>query len=113
MQTPETIIEPLFERVQEYGKTSYELIKLKTVEKTVGFLSSFLSRAIVMATLSIFLLLFSIGISFWVGELLGKVYYGFLLVAAGYLLLAGVLFFFFRNRLKNSFSNRLVTQFLN
>ncbi len=41
MEDKLNFIEPLFERVEEYGKTSYELFKLKTIDKTSNILSTF------------------------------------------------------------------------
>lgn len=113
MQNPTHIMEPLFERVQEYGKTSYELIRLKTLDKAVGFLSTFASRVVVIFVLSLFLLFGSIGLSLWLGELLGKIYFGFFCVAGFYLFLGSVLFFFFKNRIKNYFSNSIVSHLFN
>jgi len=106
------MMEPLFVRVQEYGKTSYELYKLKALEKTAGFLSTVASRTIVMLVFSMFLILVSIGLALWLGDALGKVYYGFFCVAGLYVFIGGVLFLFFRNRMKNAFNNSIVSHML-
>ncbi|OFY91885.1 MAG: hypothetical protein A3K10_05805, partial [Bacteroidetes bacterium RIFCSPLOWO2_12_FULL_31_6] len=84
MENKIVFIEPLFERAEAYGKTSYELIKLKAVDKTSDVLSTFVSRGAVILVLSMFIVIVNIGIALFLGDLLGKSYYGFFCVAGFY-----------------------------
>ncbi len=113
MENQSDTITPIFERLQEYGKTSYELIKLRTVEKTVRFLSNLASRTVVILVTSMFLMFLSIGLAIWFGQMFGEVYLGFLCVAGLYGLVGVILFFFLKNWLRKKFSNAMITSLLN
>lgn len=84
MEDKAILIEILIETATEYGKTSFELAKLKAVEKGSGIVSSVIPKAVVLLLISTFVLFLSLGISFWIGEKLDKVYYGFFAVAGFY-----------------------------
>lgn len=113
MENQTTFVEPLFERAEEYGKTSYELFKLKTVDKTAGIASTFISRSVAILVLSMFIIIASIGIALWLGDLLGKSYYGFFFVAGFYGIVGGVLYFLMNNWIKKRVSNSIISQMLN
>jgi len=107
------LIESLLERVVEYGKTSYELEKLKALDKTSDIASSFIPHSIVFVLIASFLLFFNLGLALWLGEILGKTCYGFFVVAAFYGITGIVLHFFFHKRLKNLVCNYIIKQVLN
>lgn len=113
MENQSDLITPIFERLQEYGKTSYELVKLRTVEKLAQFLSSFASRTVVILVTAMFLMFLNIGLAIWFGQLLGELYLGFFCVAAFYATFGGVLFLFFRKWMKRKFSDAIVNSLLN
>ncbi|HEX2684404.1 MAG TPA: hypothetical protein VHL77_10745, partial [Ferruginibacter sp.] len=75
METRTSLIEPLLERAEAYGKTSFELIKLKALNKTADVSATFLSRAIFILVISFFLFTINVAIALWLGDLLGKAYY--------------------------------------
>ncbi len=112
MEDNTKLIESLFERTAEYGKTSYELAKLKAADKTTDGLSSFLPHIITIAIFGFFLLFFSLGIAFWLSEVLGALYYGFLLVAALYAFVLFVLHFMLHKWLKRILYDYLIRQLL-
>lgn len=112
METSATLIESLFERIEAYSKTSYELSKLKSVEMSAVVITSLISRLSVIITLTLFVLVLNIGIALLLGELLGKSYYGFFIVAAFYLLAALILNFFLHNWIKKPVSELIITQAL-
>jgi sterol desaturase/sphingolipid hydroxylase (fatty acid hydroxylase superfamily) len=101
-------IEPLLEKLEDYGKTSFELYKLQTISKAAKVASTLVSRIAVIFVLAVFIFFASIGLALWLGELLGKVYYGFLVVAAFYLLLGGVLYFILYNTVKRMINNSII-----
>jgi len=88
MLTKEKIIESLVIKVEAYSKTNFELFKLKAVDKTADISSRLLSRTLLLIAISFFALFINIGLSFWIGELLGKIYYGFAVVAGFYALVS-------------------------
>lgn len=106
-------IEPLFEKAEEYGKTSYELFKLKTVDKVSNTISSFILKGIVIFIFSMCLGLLSIGASIYLGELLGKLYYGFICVAIFYFIIGSIVSFLMNSWIKKCINNSIISQILN
>lgn len=113
MEEKTSFVEPLLERAEEYGKTTYELIKLKAVRKTAGVASSFVSKAVVVTAISMFALVLNIGVALWLGDLLGKSYYGFFCVAGFYAILSIIFHFFLKKWLKERITNLVIMQILN
>ena len=112
MEDKKTFIEPLFERVEEYGKTSFELIKLKALGKVVHAVSAFVSRGIMVLIFLVVMVFANIGVAFWLSDLLGKLYYGFFCVAAFYVVVGFVLYFL-REPIKKCLGNSIVSHLLN
>lgn len=112
MESPASIFETLFEQVEEFGITTYELSKLKALETTTVVASSLVARLSVILMISMFVLVFNIGIALLLGELLGKSYYGFFIVAAFYLVAGIVLHFFLHKWIKKPLSDLIITQAL-
>ena len=112
MEAKVSLIEPLFKRAEEFGRTSFELAKLKALDKTADVGSTLLSRLLLAAVLSLFVFTVNIGIALWLGDLLGKNYYGFLVVASFYGL-TGIVLFFIHPRIKAKASNAIIRNMLN
>jgi hypothetical protein len=106
------LMESLLERVTQYGKTSVELVKLNVVDKASDSISTLLAHSIIKATVACFVLFVNLGVAFWVGDVLGEIYYGFLAVAGFYALVAIVLHFFMHKWLKRIFYDYLIRQML-
>jgi cytochrome bd-type quinol oxidase subunit 1 len=109
----ESLIEGIISKVEGYSKTSIALAKLKAVQKIIPVATVFTSQMFVVGAFSMFVLLFNVGISLWLGELLGKIWYGFLAVAGFYLLLAVVLYFVLAKWLRKPVSRFIIKQALN
>jgi hypothetical protein len=101
-------IESLLESVAEYGKTSYELAKLKLLDKSSDAVSSFIPHAAVFTLASVFLIFLNLGLAFWLGEILGSIYFGFFAVASFYGIFAIVFHFFLHKWLKKVISNYII-----
>ena len=112
MEENPTIIESLLERASEYGKTSYELMKLKTIDKTSDVVSSFIPNTIIFILITIFMIFLNLGLSFWLGKILGETYLGFLIVAGFYGVIAFVVYFFMYTWLKNKIGNAIIKRML-
>ncbi len=106
-------IEPLFERAEECLKTSLELFKLKMLNKTIMVLSAFVSSAAVFLVLLMFIFFLNIGAALWLGEMLGRLYYGFFCIACFYGIIWSVLYFFMGAWIKKRVSNSIISQILN
>ncbi|SDH10317.1 hypothetical protein SAMN04488062_104135 [Flavobacterium omnivorum] len=112
MENNASTIEMLFERAEDYTRTTVELAKLNAVDKTADVMSSLLSRLTVSIVFVLFAFLANIGLSLWIGELLGKVYYGFFIVSSVYLIVAIVLYLFKDQWLKMPISNFIIVKML-
>jgi hypothetical protein len=93
-------IESLLEKAMDYGKTSFELAKLQTLEKTSNVVSSFIPHSLVFILIATCLVFLNLGIAFWIGEILGEIYFGFFVVTAFYGIAGLVVHFFMHKWLK-------------
>jgi fatty acid desaturase len=112
MNDNEKLIESLLERTIEYGKTSLELVKLKTLDKTSEVVSSFIPHSIVFFFIASLLFFLNLGLAFWLGEIMGNNSYGFFVVAGFYGLLGLVIHFFMHDWLKKKICNYIIKQVL-
>jgi len=113
METQTHSIELLVERAEQYGKTTVELYKLRTIERSAEVISSVVTKLIIVASFSLFFLILNIGLALWLGELLGKAYYGFLCVAMSYAIIGLVLFAFRNKWIETPLRNSIINKALN
>jgi len=112
MKEKETILEPLLERAEDFGKTSLELLKLKAIDKTSDIVSSLIPQSVVLVFVFVFILFLNLGIAFWLGELWGSVAIGYLAVAAFYAICAIIIHFFLHDKIKERIRNSVIKQLL-
>lgn len=112
MEDNSKLIESLLERAVEYGRTSFELAKLKGLDKTSDAASSFIPHSVVFFLLASFAFFLNLGLAFWLGEILGKSYLGFFVVAAFYGIVGMVIHFFMHDWLKKRICNYIIKQVL-
>jgi len=93
-------LESLLEKSEEYGKTSLELLKLKALEKIAELTSSLVLNGTFIIIISVFFIMGTIGLALWLGELLGKPWYGFFAVAGFYGIIGFVLYFLLNKWIK-------------
>jgi hypothetical protein len=94
------LIKSLLESATEYGKVNFELLKLKTIDKVTDIVSSVIPLSVVIVLIAAFLLFVNLGLALWLGEILGKIYYGFFVLAVFYFLLAVIIHFFLHKWIK-------------
>ena len=110
METKSSLIESLFEKAEVYVQTNVDLFKLKTIDKSADVVSTLVSK---IALIFIFILTaftLNIGLALWIGELIGKFYYGFFIIAAFYILVGIVLFFFNEKLIKKPVNDSIIIQ---
>jgi len=112
MEDNAKLIESLLERTAEYGKASFELVKLKALDKTSDAVSSLIPHSVVLVLVAVFMLFLNLGLAFWLGEILGRTFYGFFVVAAFYGIVAIVIHFFMHERLKRIIGNYFIKHVL-
>ena len=64
MKSIATPIELLFDRVEDYSKTTLELFKLKAIDKSADVVSSLVSRLTILLVVALFIIIINIGVPF-------------------------------------------------
>lgn len=112
MENKATTLENLFENVEQYSKTSFELYKHKAIYEIASFTSTLAVRFILTIVVVLVSLFISIGTALWLGDALGKSFYGFFIVAFFYVLLWVVLFIFRKSSIRQPMSNMIIKSML-
>ncbi|HRN73497.1 MAG TPA: phage holin family protein [Ginsengibacter sp.] len=107
-ETESTPIEDLYQSVRDYTETQVELLKLKSVQKSAQLFSAGIVALILSILGLLVLILISIGLSFYLGKVLGSYHLGFFLTGAIYVILALIIFVFRKKLLQSSLSNWLI-----
>jgi len=85
-------IDSLASNIKKYAEESFNLLLINLYEKISRMVSG-ATAVIIFAVFGILVLLFaSIGLSIWIGRLLGETFIGFFIVAIIYLLIAVFLY---------------------
>ena len=113
MEDNTKLLESLLERATDYGNTSFELVKLKALDKTSEVVSSFIPHTVVFLLIVSMMFFLNLGLAFWFGEILGKICFGFFVVGAFYGMMGIVIHFFMHKSLKKSIGNYIIKQVLN
>jgi hypothetical protein len=113
MENNSTSLDALVERLETYGKTSYELVRLRAVKKTAEVISMVFPRLALSAILLLFGFCATIGLALWLGDILGRPWIGFVSIALLYACAAIVLHHFLREPMRKRISRIVITQLLN
>jgi hypothetical protein len=105
-------VELLLGKAVDYGKTEFELAKLRSVEKLTDVVSSLAPRVVVLMLIASFILFLNLGLAFWLGDILGKTAYGLLIVAGFYALCGIVLHLFLSPWVKRVVSDYFIKTLL-
>lgn len=112
MEEKATLIESLFEKTESYVKTNIELVRLKAISKSADLLSALASSLIIFMIVLMLVILLNIGLALWLGDVLGKTYYGFFVVALFYLVVGLILFAFQAQLIKRPIGNAIIVNML-
>src|SRR5688572_17874968 len=86
--------EELFGQTQQYVRSTATLYKLKAISRSADVLSGLAIRISLAVLAGLFFLTVNVGIALWLGDILGKNYYGFFVVAGFYVIAATGLYCF-------------------
>lgn len=112
MEAKTTTLESLFENVEQYSKTSFELYKHKAIFEIAALTSSLAVRFILSIVVALVSLFTSIGLALWFGEMMTKTYYGYFAVALVYVALGILLFLFRKPFIKTQMNNTVIKSML-
>jgi uncharacterized membrane protein len=110
MESPVDALASLLESAEDYGKTTFELYKLKFMDTASLVLTGFVTRLSVMIVITLFVLMLSTGAALFLGELLGKTYYGFFIVSILFLIASIVMHVALFDWIKGSISESMIKQ---
>lgn len=112
METNNGMVEPLFEKVEQYTNTSIELWKLKTIDKVSDITSSLMAKIIWFFAFTFLLLFLSLATAFYFGYIFNNLFYGFMIVALFYAVI-GTILVFSQKSISKRIKNQVVKQFIN
>ncbi len=112
MEDKTTPVELLLERAQAYTKTSIKLFKFKATEKIAELVSNLASGFVIMTVLALFFVNLNIGIALLIGDWLGRLWMGFILLSVFYCLI-GLIVYLFRDKwIKRPINNLIIRQLI-
>jgi protein-S-isoprenylcysteine O-methyltransferase Ste14 len=105
--------EELIEGVKKYISTNYNLIKMRTIERSSTMLSSLLGVILIGLVLLLFVFFASIAAGFYLSYKCGNTYIGFAIVAGFYLLVGIILVLTKKKCLEEPIRDRIIKEILN
>jgi hypothetical protein len=110
MEEERSSAQKIYEQVEQYAKTSLELYRLKAIDTSADIFAVISTGLIIWVFFSFFLVFVSIGAAFYFGELLGKWYYGFFIVAGIYMVIGLIVYAIRKKYLKEKINNYVIRQ---
>jgi hypothetical protein len=104
--------ESLLNQAREYGKVTYELHRLKIVDKASDLTSGLFYKFLFFSCMLVVVFSVNIGVGLWLGKLLGANYLGFLVIALFYGFI-GIGIYLTRSWIKSKMHNYLIRNILN
>lgn len=108
-----TPIEMLFDKAEEYSKTTIELLKLQAIRKSADVISSLISKAVITICVALSIFMLNIGVALWLGKLTGENYYGFFIVVGLYLFIALLCHIFRKKLIQTTLKNNIISKMMN
>lgn len=112
MDSNDSSIEVLIERAETYSSTTVELLKFRFIHKLTDVVSSLALKMVIYLSLAMFIFIINFGIALWLGDLLGKNYYGFFIIAFFYAMVFAFVCCYGHRLVKVPVSNRLISELL-
>lgn len=105
-------IEVLFGIAEDYSKSSFELLKLQTIDKLSHVFSVLASRIVLVIVVALFALFLNLGLAFWIGEMIGSIYNGFFIIAGFYSLITIIVFYYKKSWIEEPVRNTIIDKML-
>ncbi|NJO68071.1 MAG: hypothetical protein HC830_01265 [Bacteroidetes bacterium] len=110
MEGKDNVLESLIDSAEELGKTSFELLKYKALDKATFAASAIVLNISVAIIAFLFIVMLSIGLALLIGEALNSAYWGFFIVAGFYALSAVSFYYFFGPAIKKLITSLILKQ---
>ncbi len=113
MEKQAPTVSSLMDNVRDYMETRLDLYKLQAIDKTSSAVSSAVAGVAIAVIGTFAFVILNIGLALWIGDLIGRSYLGFFIVATFYFLVAFLLHIFKVQWIKDPISNSLIKKMLN
>lgn len=107
-----TPIEQLIEKAVMYSNTSISLVKLTLVDKFASLISTLTAQLFIGVFFILILITLNIGLGLWLGELCGKAYLGFFILAIFYGVVGVITILIRKAYIKEPIRNSVITAML-
>ena len=105
-------IKTLIDKSKDYLETKIELARLKTIDKSADVLSAVVVIVSMIFIGSLFIIMVSIGISLFLGRILGAYHYGFFIMGGFYAIVLLLIYLQREKWIKTPISNELINKML-
>ena len=105
-------IKTLIDKSKDYLETKIELARLKTIDKSADVLSAVVVIVSMIFIGSLFIIMISIGISLFLGSILGAYHYGFFIMGGFYAIILLLIYVQREKWIKTPISNELINKML-
>jgi membrane-bound ClpP family serine protease len=112
MQELARLLDSIYTNAIDYGRTTIEITKLKAVDKASDVISTNIPRLVLISLTAFALLFLNLGLAFWLSDILGRVYLGFMALGGFYLLLGLLLHLVFRKKIAKVIRDQVIRQLL-
>lgn len=108
MENIATNLGKLYDKAEQYSRTSLELIKLNAIDKSSDVISSLAVVATLAFIVAIFTLFINLGLALLIGNALGDYAMGFFIMSGFYVFVGIILYVFRKNLIKAPIDNIVV-----
>jgi len=112
MENDPTAVEELFYKLKDYIETTFDLFKLKAINKVSGFTSTVIVSIILIILLFLIMICISIGFALLIGLWLGQAFWGFFIMGVLYLIIGLILFASRGKLLKEPISDKFIKELI-
>lgn len=113
MESEPNKVETLLQHANEHLETRLKLFKWKTALKSADIISVSVGRIVLIAFVTMFVLVLTIAVGLYLGDLLGKNYYGFFILAGFYGLCIMLVYLFKSKWIETPVSNGIIQKMTN
>ena len=102
----------ILDQAEQYIKTSMELYTLRLTAKIAKIVSTLITQLVIGVLAMIVLFMLSMFLAFWIGDLMGRSYLGFLIIGGVIGLVTGILFLMRDKMIRKPVMNDIISEIL-
>ena len=102
----------IFDQAEEYIKTSMELYTLRVTGKVAKIISTLVTQLVIGVLAMIVIFMLSMFLAFWIGDLMGRSYLGFLIIGGVIGVVTWILFLMRDKLIRKPVMNDIISEIL-